>query len=79
MYSFEYTWPYEKVMGDIYLHQCPYCHKESVLTGMKERDFKKAQEEIKTILIMPCCHHKMTILKADDDYFWTTEALRAMK
>ncbi|MED1563446.1 hypothetical protein AJ85_18470 [Alkalihalobacillus alcalophilus ATCC 27647 = CGMCC 1.3604] len=70
------TWPYEKQMKDIYFHTCPFCEEEHVLTNLKARDLERAKESIKTILIMPCCHEKMTILEADDDYFWTDQRLR---
>ncbi|MGO4888937.1 hypothetical protein ACJ2A9_14370 [Anaerobacillus sp. MEB173] len=76
MIPFENTWPYERVVNDIYIDQCPYCEQESILTPMKKSDLERAKEGIKTILIMPCCHHRMTILEADDDYFWTDEKLR---
>ncbi len=62
------TWPYEKIYNDIYFHSCPFCEEEQVLTHMKLRELQKAREGVKTILIMPCCHGKMTILEADDDY-----------
>ncbi|WP_078429995.1 hypothetical protein [Alkalihalobacterium alkalinitrilicum] len=73
---FENTWPYEKIMNDIYLSECPYCEAENVLIHLKARDLQRAKESIKTIVVMPCCNHKMTILEADDDYFWTDEKLR---
>ncbi|TWI60112.1 hypothetical protein [Halalkalibacter nanhaiisediminis] len=70
------TWPYERQFDDIYLQSCPFCHAENVLTNMKKSEFKRAQEGIKTTLILPCCHEKMIILEADQDYFWTNKALR---
>lgn len=70
------TWPYERQFDDIYLQSCPCCGTENVLTNMKKSDFKRAQEGIKTILILPCCHGKLTILEADQDYFWTNKPLR---
>ncbi|GAF64916.1 hypothetical protein [Alkalihalobacillus trypoxylicola] len=70
------TWPYEKQINDIYIHTCPYCDEEQVLTHMKTRDLARAKEGFKVILIMPCCNEKMTILEADDDYFWTDQPLR---
>ncbi|WP_100405304.1 hypothetical protein [Bacillus solitudinis] len=73
---FENTWPYERQYNDIYFHSCPYCESDYVLTHMKLRDLKRAKEGIKTLLIMPCCNSKMTIMEADDDYFWSTERLR---
>lgn len=76
MIPFENTWPYERVINDIYIQQCPYCNEENVLTSLKNSNLERAKEGIKTILIMPCCNSKMTILEADDDYFWTNEKLR---
>ncbi|WP_306301300.1 hypothetical protein [Thalassobacillus sp. C254] len=54
----------------------PYCHQHNVLTHMSEEDLERAKEEIKTNMVLPCCHTKMIILKADEDYFWTTDHLR---
>ncbi|QOY38568.2 hypothetical protein AWH56_010995 [Anaerobacillus isosaccharinicus] len=76
MIPFQNTWPYERSGKDIYIHECPYCHEENVLTNMKKYDLERAMEHIKTYLIMPCCLEKMTILEADEDYFWTNERLR---
>ncbi|RXJ01833.1 hypothetical protein DS745_10180 [Anaerobacillus alkaliphilus] len=76
MIPFQNTWPYEISGKDIYIHNCPYCGKENVLTTMKKGDIERAREGIKTYLIMPCCLEKMTILEADEDYFWTDERLR---
>ncbi|MCD8500459.1 MAG: hypothetical protein LRY71_00685 [Bacillaceae bacterium] len=76
MIPFENTWPYEKSGKDIYIDRCPYCESNHVLTNYKHSDLEKAKEHIKTYLIMPCCLEKITILEADDDYFWTTERLR---
>lgn len=76
MIPFENTWPYEWSGKDIYIDKCPYCSSEHVLTNYKNTDLDRAKEAIKTYLIMPCCLEKMTIVEADDDYFWTTEKLR---
>ncbi|WP_017726399.1 hypothetical protein [Halalkalibacterium ligniniphilum] len=73
---FENTWPYEKQFDDIYLHECPFCGEEQVLTHMKPEVLEQAKEGIKTSLILPCCHGKITILEADEDYFWADEQLR---
>ncbi|ERN52220.1 hypothetical protein M3689_19940 [Alkalihalophilus marmarensis] len=73
---FQHTLPYERQFEDIYVSSCPFCEEEQVLTHMKPRDYKQAIEGVKTILIMPCCRSKITILEADDDYFWADEPLR---
>ncbi|MBM7646081.1 hypothetical protein JOD45_002306 [Scopulibacillus daqui] len=76
MYNFHHTWPYEKMMGEIYLNECPFCHESSVHIHMKKDDFEKAFEEVKTHVVMPCCHEKLVILKMDDDYIWSDRPLR---
>ncbi|MFB5660799.1 hypothetical protein [Alteribacillus sp. HJP-4] len=73
---FENSWPYEKVGTDIYIEECPFCGEHNVLTYLKPAQLKRAEEEIKTALVMPCCNGKMVIVKADGDYFWTTKQLR---
>jgi len=73
---FNHTWPYEKQMGEIYFATCPYCSTENVLTHMSEEALQKVKDKIKHRLNMPCCFKTMTILEADDDYFWTNERLR---
>ncbi|WP_226655749.1 hypothetical protein [Pseudalkalibacillus hwajinpoensis] len=76
MSSFEHTLPYDRMMGDVYVPKCPFCHSENVLTPMTDRDYRQGCEEIKTRLVMPCCNGKLMIEKIDSDYFWTTEAVR---
>ncbi|WP_338082331.1 hypothetical protein [Fictibacillus enclensis] len=77
MLNFEHSWPYEKMMDDIYINECPYCHTSNVLTTFSEDKLNNAKEGIKQLLVMPCCHSKLTILNADEDYFWTEEKLRS--
>ncbi|PSL44460.1 hypothetical protein B0H94_10871 [Salsuginibacillus halophilus] len=73
---FQHTWPYERVMEDIYFDTCPKCGREQVLTHLKPHSLKAAFEGVKTSLNLPCCHATLTILHADDDYLWTNEPLR---
>ncbi len=73
---FKNTWPYDRQFDDIYFQSCPFCHEENVLTNMKKSDYAQALDGIKTILILPCCYEKLTILEADEDYFWTDQPLR---
>ncbi|QKS72182.1 hypothetical protein FLK61_36680 [Paenalkalicoccus suaedae] len=73
---FDHTWPYERQMGDVYIATCPYCQENNVLTHMSNAALERAKDRIKTRLNMPCCKKTMTIIEADDDYFWTNERLR---
>ncbi|MBG9783784.1 hypothetical protein [Shouchella lehensis] len=73
---FSHTWPYEVQGKDIYIEECPFCQQEHVLTNMKQKDVKRAKEQFKVRVNMPCCHTVMTIVEADDDYFWADQPLR---
>jgi hypothetical protein len=35
MIPFENTWPYENMMGDLYVAECPFCDAENVLLLLK--------------------------------------------
>lgn len=75
---FTHSWPYDRQYDDIYLQSCPFCNEENVLTYMDIDAFQRGLESIKTELVLPCCHEKMTIVTIDADYFWTNELLRKM-
>lgn len=74
--SFNYTWPYERQYDDFYFLACPFCEKENILLNLKVADFNLALEGIKTNIVLPCCHERLTIIEADQDYFWTNRCLR---
>ncbi|WP_339060270.1 hypothetical protein [Tepidibacillus marianensis] len=76
MYSFEYTWPYEKVFDDVYVEHCPFCKKESVLLPLKLKDLKRIQSGIKKMIVMPCCHQNITITEIDEDYLYLNRKVR---
>ncbi|MBM0066250.1 hypothetical protein [Alkalicoccobacillus gibsonii] len=73
---FSHSWPYEKQYQDIYLHECPFCGEDQVLTHMKMKELEEAKEGIKKQLNLPCCHGRLVILEADEDYLWTNQVLR---
>lgn len=76
MLDFHHSWPYERVMNDMYFEECPFCHASPVLISIKKEAVKGAFEGVKTYIIMPCCHEKVVIESMDSDYIWTTQALR---
>ncbi|MCM3714063.1 hypothetical protein [Halalkalibacter oceani] len=73
---FSHTWPYERQFDDIYFQSCPFCGQENVLLNMKKSELNQALEGIKTSVNLPCCRGRLTILEADQDYFWTNKPLR---
>ena len=76
MYEFSHSWPFEWVMDDLYVEECPFCGERSVLLTVKKENIKLAQEGFKTHAVMPCCHEKLIIVNMDDDYIWSDRPLR---
>lgn len=76
IHPFENAWPYETVMGDLYVTQCPYCDADNVLLPLKPSELRIIHEGKKRLLVFPCCHNKMTIIDADQDYLLSDGPLR---
>ncbi|WP_410772056.1 hypothetical protein [Fontibacillus sp. BL9] len=76
MIPFEKTLPYDIIMGDVYVQECPFCGRNNVLLPIKPRDITNAHEGIKKLLVFPCCGNKVTILDSDADYLLTDTKLR---
>ncbi|GEL07791.1 hypothetical protein [Salisediminibacterium halotolerans] len=73
---FSHTWPYDIQIGDIYVPSCPFCGEDQVRTNLSAEGLARAKEGIKANVHMPCCLETITVLEADDDYFWTSKPLR---
>lgn len=71
MIPLENTWPYEIMMGDIYVSECPFCDAENVLIPLKPSELPIIRDGKKRLLVFPCCHSKITIIDADQDYLLT--------
>jgi hypothetical protein len=76
MIPFKHTWPYEIIMNDIYVSECPFCGKENVLIPLKKRELAAIREGAKKMLVFPCCFNKVTIIDTDPDYLLTDQPLR---
>mgnify|MGYP001212037562 CR=1 FL=1 len=76
MIPFQNTWPYDIIMGDIYVHRCPYCAQTNVLIPMKPPELVIVHEGKKKLLVFPCCHNKITIVDTDSDYLLCDQPLR---
>lgn len=76
MIPFENTWPYEHIMGDLYVSYCPFCEAENVLLPLKPNELPDIQDGKKRLLIFPCCHSSVTVIDADRDYLLTNRLLR---
>lgn len=76
MIPFSNTLPYELIMGDVYVDECPFCQAEHVLLPLKPNEFKLIQDGKKKLLIFPCCNNKVTVLDVDMDYLLCDQRLR---
>lgn len=76
MIPFEKAWPYDIIMGDLYVPSCPFCHADNVLLPVKAAELQDIQEGTKRLLVFPCCRNKVTIVDADRDYLLTDRVLR---
>ncbi|MBH5317482.1 hypothetical protein I6N90_06590 [Paenibacillus sp. GSMTC-2017] len=68
MIPFQNAWPYETVMGDLYVSTCPFCDAENVLLPLKPKELPEIHDGKKRLLVFPCCHNKITLIDADQDY-----------
>jgi hypothetical protein len=78
MIPFENTWPYDRIMGDLYVSECPFCKAENVLLLLKPRELSHIRDGKKRLMVMPCCHGRMTIIDADQDYLLADGPLRKL-
>jgi hypothetical protein len=76
MIPFEKAWPYDILMGDLYVSSCPFCQAENVLLPVKPAELQDIQDGMKRLLVFPCCHNKVTLVDADRDYLLTDRVLR---
>lgn len=76
MIPFEKALPYDVIMGDVYVQQCPFCGVDNVLLPMKPRELKSVHEGKKKLLVFPCCHHRVTVIDSDVDYLLTDTVVR---
>ncbi|USB32565.1 hypothetical protein [Paenibacillus sp. YPG26] len=76
MIPFEKALPYDILMGDIYVQECPFCGSEHVLLPMKPNEIQSVREGKKKLLVFPCCHTRLTILDSDSDYLLTNKIVR---
>jgi hypothetical protein len=76
MIPFERAWPYDRMMDDIYVSECPFCQRENVLIPLRPKELKEIHEGKKKLLVFPCCHHRLTIIDTDADYLLTDQVLR---
>ncbi|WP_438349166.1 hypothetical protein ACP8HI_00240 [Paenibacillus sp. FA6] len=76
MIPFQNTWPYDIIMGDIYVQTCPFCAKNNILIPMKPEELQVIHEGKKKLLVFPCCNNKINIIDVDTDYLLSDQPIR---
>ena len=78
MIPFENTIPYDEMMGDLFVEACPFCSKKHVLLPIKPAELQLIRDGKKRLLVFPCCHHRVTIINADQDYLLADRSMRSL-
>ena len=76
MIPFERTWPYDIIMKDIYVPSCPFCGKIMYYYRYGRWSSAIFARGKKKLLVFPCCHGRVTIVDADQDYLLADTKLR---
>jgi len=76
MIPFSHTWPYDIILGDMYVQYCPFCDQENVLLPMKPKELQIVRDGKKKLLVFPCCSASPTIIDTDGDYLLFDRAVR---
>ncbi|WP_258042486.1 hypothetical protein [Paenibacillus sp. UNC499MF] len=76
MLPFSHTWPYETVLKDIYVDECPFCSQSNVLLPLRTKDLLPIHEGKKKLLVFPCCREKVTLVDTDTDYLLADRPFR---
>lgn len=77
MIPFDRTWPYDIVMNDVYVPECPFCGQSNVLLPIRPVELDDVRSGKKKLLVFPCCRNSVTIIDADSDYLLTNRRLRS--
>lgn len=76
MIPFNQAWPYDIMMNDVYIQQCPFCQTENVLLPIRPKELATIHNGKKKLLVFPCCSNRVTLLDSDNDYILTDTVLR---
>ncbi|KAA9008636.1 hypothetical protein F4V43_00450 [Paenibacillus spiritus] len=76
MIPFSHAWPYDILLGDVYVPSCPFCGRENVLLPMKPKELIAIREGKKKLLVFPCCSARPVVVDTDGDYLLFDQAVR---
>ncbi len=77
MIPFRNSLPYDIAMKDVYVSECPFCKQTQVLLPLKPAHIQELRGGVrKRTLIFPCCHNRLRLVDADDDYLLADKPIR---
>lgn len=77
MIPFRNSLPYDVVMKDVYVSECPFCKQAQVILPLKPADIRDLRGGIrKRAVVFPCCHTRLRLVDADDDYLLADRPVR---
>ena len=80
MIPFRNTLPYDIVMKDVYVPECPFCGRSQVLLPLKPEEVLELRGGArKRAVVLPCCGSRVRLVDADGDYLLADRPLRAGK
>lgn len=69
--------PYDIVMNDVYVQECPFCRSSHVLLPLKPAEVKSITGGARKLtIVFPCCHSRLKLIDADNDYLLSDRPLR---
>jgi hypothetical protein len=77
MIPFRHTLPYDIVMNDVYVPECPFCRRAQVLMPLKPEQVLELRGGVrKRAVVFPCCGTRLRLVDADSDYLLADRPLR---
>jgi len=71
------TLPYDVLMKDVVVQECPFCRASHVRLPLSPEEVKDLYGGAKKItLVFPCCCGTLRIVDADADYLLASRAVR---
>lgn len=77
MIPFRNSLPYDIVMKDVYVPECPFCGRSQVLLPLKPEEVRELRGGArKRAVVFPCCNTRLRLVDADNDYLLADRPLR---
>ncbi|TVX98716.1 hypothetical protein [Cohnella terricola] len=69
--------PYDILMKDVIVHECPFCRSSHVRLPITPDDIQSMYGGArKKMIVFPCCHGSVRIIDADRDYLLADRPIR---